>query len=149
MIPNLFWKAKIPDDIPKSMQKIVDDLKKSKNREECVKKAYDIMSKRYTGSRIYEKFFDLFITDISKIWNNKGGSHCTNLNFLLRTLLVKSGFFKDDGIKLRLTFVYIISIHQYLKIKLSDNESIDIDPWGTSHGIRFGQYANTLALMKS
>jgi len=143
MIPNLFWKVKIPNSIPKDMQNVVNRLKKSKSKEDCLKKAYDILYKKYQGCHIFTRFFDLFVTDLHKLWNKNGCAHCTNLNYLLRVLLVKSGFFKDEDIKLKLTLIYI-SPHQYLKIMLSKNKFIHIDPWGAKHKIKLGDYANTI-----
>lgn len=142
MIPNLLRKAKIPDILPRDMQIIVSELRESKNKEGCLKKAYDILIKKYTGCRIYERFFDLFITNIGRLWNKNGGLHCTNLNYLLRVLLVNSGFFKDDDIKPKFTAIRYVSLHQYLKMRLDKDKFVNVDPWGASHGIKFGDYAH-------
>tara|TARA_Y100000310_G_scaffold283335_1_gene305225 strand:- start:365 stop:781 length:417 start_codon:yes stop_codon:yes gene_type:complete len=134
MIPNLFWKAKIPDELPKSIQIIVAQLKKTKNKRECLKKAYAIITKRFEGCHTYQNIYYLFVTDLDKLWKQKL-LHCTNLNYLLRVLLIKSERFEEKDIKIRIIFGWFY-IHQYLKIKTTK-----VDPWGRSHGIKFGDFA--------
>lgn len=142
MIPNLFSKAKIPKSLPKDMQDVVDDIKESKDKEDCLRKAYDVLSEKYVGCHVYERFLDLFVTDLDKLWIKDGPTHCTNLDYLLRVLLVKSGFFEDEDIELKLTLIYIFP-HQYLKVKLNENKFINVDPWGAKHRIKFGNYASS------
>ncbi len=141
MIPHLFWKSKIPESLPQGMQVIVNKLKKSKNKEDCLKRTYDTLSKKYYGCPIFTRSFDLFVTDLGKLWK-RDESHCTNLNYLLRVLLVKSSFFKDEDIKLNLTLIGYVSIHQYLKLRVNDNKFVNVDLWGASHGIKLGDYAH-------
>ncbi len=141
MIPNLFWKSKIPESLPQGIQAIVHRLKKSKSKEDCLRNAYDILSKKYTGCSIFIRFFDLFVTDLDKLWQKDGGLHCTNLNYLLRVLLIKSGFFNEEDIKLKLTLIGYVSIHQYLKIRIKKNKFVNVDMWGASHGVKLGYYA--------
>ena len=141
MIPNLFQKAKIPKSLPQGMQTIVNRLKKSNGKEDCLKTVYDILFKKYYGCSIFTKFFDLFVTDLNKIWK-RDESHCTNLNYLLRVLLIKSGFFKDEDIKLNLTLIGYVSIHQYLRIRINDNKFVNVDLWSASHGVNLGDYAH-------
>jgi len=132
MIKNFFRKAEIPENIPKTMQDVVYELKKSKNNEEYLRKAYDILTKKYRGYHIrtYLRIFDLFISDVDKLWAKSGFLHCNHMNYLLRILLVKSGFFND--IRLKWTLVWYISPHQYLKINLGKKE-IDIDIRGNAN----------------
>tara|TARA_Y100000310_G_scaffold148238_1_gene147486 strand:- start:727 stop:1170 length:444 start_codon:yes stop_codon:yes gene_type:complete len=144
MIPNLFSKLRIPKKLPKGMQKAVEKLRKSKNKEDCLRKAYNILTKKYRGYhfRTYIRFFELFITDANKLWNKSGFLHCTNMNYLMRILLVKSGFFKENDITPKLTLIWYKSIHQYLNIKINRNKSINVDPWGKVYGIKFGDFAH-------
>lgn len=143
MIKNLFAKGKIPDSLPKDMQVVINKLKKSKNKEDCLKKAYDILSKKYRGYRVktYTRFFDLFQSDLNKIWAKKDFLHCTTMNYLMRILLVKSGFFKDKDTKIKFSLVWYISPHQYLNVRLN-KKSVNIDLWGKAYGIKFGDYAH-------
>ena len=140
MIPNLFFKVKIPQNISQGMIDVIELLKKSRDKEECLKKAYNILTTKIKGCRSYVDFFDLFITDPNKLWEKKH-SHCTNLNYLLRILLIKSGFFQEQDIKLKLTLIHHISIHQYLVVRINKDKFIDLDPWGESHGIKFGNHS--------
>jgi len=143
MIPNLFSKARIPDEIPPLMQAAIKKLRKSKNKEECLRCAYDLLAKKYQGKRwsTYTRFFKLFDTNLERIWNRNGFLHCTTLNYLMRILLVKSGFFKDEDLKLRWSMVWYISPHQHLNVRINSKRVIHVDLWGKSYGIKFGDYS--------
>jgi len=133
---------KIPEKLPKEMQQIADKLKKSKSKEECLKKAYEILSKKYRGYkwRTYTRIHELFIGDVNKLWQKKGFMHCTNINYLLRIMLIKSGFFEDNDIRPKWTFVNFTP-HQYLRIRLSKNKFVNVDIWGKPYGIKLGNHA--------
>ena len=126
------------------MQVVVDKLKKSKNKEDCLKRVYDILSKKYVGDRLktYTRLFDLIVSDINKLWSKKGFMHCTNINYLMRILLVNSGLFKDEDIKSKWTLIWYFSPHQYLKVRLSQNKFVNVDVWGKVYRIKFGDYAH-------
>lgn len=140
---DLFSKTHIPDVLPHEMQVAVDDLKKSSDKEECLKKAYEILNRKYRGYRVktYIRLFDLFTTDIEKLWNTKGFLHCTNINYVMRTLLIKSGYFQESDIRLRWTPIWYVSPHQYLQVRI-DDKWVDIDIWAYAYGIRFGDHAH-------
>ena len=132
------------NQLPSDMQLAIAKLKKSKDKEDCLRKAYEILAKKYYGNRLktYIRFFELFNTNIEKAWNKDGFLHCTMLNRLLRILLVKSGFFRDSDIKTRWTSVWYFSPHQYLEVMLADDELVKIDVWANAYGIGFGDYAH-------
>lgn len=140
---DLLLKTPIPNQLPKQMQETINELKKSLNKEDCLKHAYGILSAKYRGSRIktYTKLFNVFSKDIDKMWSQTGFLHCTNMNYLIRTLLIKSGFFNDSDITLKWTMVWYISPHQYIQV-IINNKKINIDIWGGSCGIKFGDYAH-------
>ena len=144
IIPHLFKKELIPRQLPKDMQRVVNTLKNVRSKEECLEKAYAIITKRFHGERIktYTRFLDLFITNINELWKRKGFHHCTHLNYLLRTLLIKSKKFKEQDIKQKLTMLWYISPHQYLKIKIK-NTWIDVDPWGETYNTKIGEHTHT------
>lgn len=144
MIPNLFSKASIPEEIPAEMQAVIKKLKKSKSKEVCLREAYDVLAKKYFGRRwnTYLQFLKLFDMNLKRIWSKSGFLHCTTLNYLLRILLVKSGFFKDEDLELRLSMVWYISLHQHLKIRINSRKSIHVDLWGKSYGVEFGDYSH-------
>jgi hypothetical protein len=139
----LFSKKGIPDTIPEEMQKIVDDLKKSSGQDECLHRVYWILSEKYRGYRAktYVRFFEVFASDPKKLWQRNGFMHCTNINYLLRILLVGSGFFKEDNIRLKWTQVWFVSPHQYAQVKIGE-KWIDVDIWARPYGIELGDHAH-------
>jgi hypothetical protein len=144
MIQNFFSKAKIPLNLPEDMNKVILKLKKSKNKRECLQNAYSILTRKYIGNRIktYTCIFDLFYSNLYKIWSKSGFLHCNKINYLLRILLIKSGFFKESDIELKWTLLWYISPHQYLRIKIDDSHKINVDVWGKAYKIKFGDYAH-------
>ncbi len=144
MIPNFFSKKEMPKNIPEAMEKIVKELKKSASKQACLRKAYELLAKKYYGDRLmtYTHLFELFNADPVVLWDKRGYLHCTHINYLLRILLVKSGCFKDEDIKLKWTVIWYLSPHQYLEIRLNDQKTVNVDVWGIKYGIKFGDYAH-------
>ncbi|MCK4744707.1 hypothetical protein KAS41_01450 [Candidatus Parcubacteria bacterium] len=140
---NFISKIKIPKNLHGEIKKAVDEIKKMPNQEKCLQKAYEIMTNRYRGYkfRTYSRLFQIFTFDAQKLWSKTGFIHCHNANYLMRILLVKSGFFKNADIKNKWTLVYYISPHQYLLVKLDNGQYVNIDIWGKVYGIKFGDYA--------
>ena len=140
---NMFGKTPIPDVLPDEMKKIINELKKSHSKKDCLRRAYKILTNKYRGYRVktYTKIIEVFISNINKLWAKDGFLHCTSINYLMRTLLIKSDFFKENEIKIKWTLVWYISPHQYLQIK-TDSSWINIDIWGYAYGIEFGDYAH-------
>jgi hypothetical protein len=143
MIPNLFSKKPLPDKVPEDMQRVIDMLKRSKSKEECLKKAYDVMTGKYRGYYLetYVRILDVFNYDIFRLWKTDGFIHCTNIGYVLRTLLVKSGHFTDDDIEIKNALI-ILSPHQYARVRVSEDKVIDVDVWGRAHGIGLGDHAH-------
>ena len=140
---DFFSKTPIPKKLPSEIIDVVDDLRKSSSKEECLQKVYDLLGNKYQGARVqtYLKLPLAFKKDIYFFWNKKGFLHCTNMNYLARILLVKSGFFKEEDIILKWTLIWYISPHQYLKVKVAENKFINMDIWAKNYGINFGDYA--------
>ncbi|EKD29428.1 MAG: hypothetical protein ACD_78C00417G0006 [uncultured bacterium (gcode 4)] len=140
---DLLSKTQVPDALPRDMQAVVDGLKKSKNQEECLKKTYDILNTKYRGYRVktYTRLFELFITDIIKLWSRNGFLHCTNINYVMRILLLKSGRFQESDIRLKWTLIWYVSPHQYLQVRVN-GKWIDVDIWAHAYGIQFGDHAH-------
>ena len=145
MLPNFFSKMNIPEKLPKGMEAAIQKLKKSKNKQDCLNKAYKILTSKYRGCKLYTFlcFYNLFITDLNKLWSRKGCMHCTTLGYLLRILLVRSGWFRDEDIMLKWTLLYYITPHQYLRINLG-KKVIDVDVWAAAYGIELGDHAQGL-----
>lgn len=125
------------------LNEIINEIKKSQDKEECLKKVYNIMIEKYHGNKIktFTKFFNIFEKDTNKLWDKNWFMHCTNINYLMRILLVKSGFFKEEDIQLKWTLIWYILPHQYLQVKLN-NKWINIDVWAYIYGIKFWNYAH-------
>lgn len=137
------WKYPIPQKIPLDMQEVIMELKRhSKKKIDFLILAHQYLTKRYHGGRILSIIrLDLvMMTDIEKIWRRHGYTPCNTLNYLLRIFLIKSGYFKEEGIIVKHTF-FNFNIHQYLKIK-ADKNWINVDPAGKAMGVEFGDYAS-------
>lgn len=130
--------------MPNNMLDVINNLKQSKNKIDCLHKAYDALTIRCQGHRwaAIVNFYNLFIYNPNKLWNKQKRIICTNMNNLMKILLVKSGFFKEADIKKKWTLVWFISPHQYLKVKIDNNKYINIDIWGKANNIKFGDYAH-------
>jgi hypothetical protein len=87
------------------------------------------------------KIGHLFSSGIEDLWNRSGFLHCTNQNYLLALLLVKSRKFTENDIEPKWTLLWGLSPHQYLKVKVGDNYK-NIDAWAARYGIGFGRYAH-------
>ena len=135
---------KISTDLPKGMQKVVAKIKRCRSRRQCVRIAYDAVTNRFRGYKFwtYIYFWLVFVHDPKLLWKRKGKKViCTNLNWLVRVLLVNSGRFKNKDIKSKWTMIACSSLHQYLRIR--DGKSyINVDPWGRIYGVSFGNYAH-------
>jgi hypothetical protein len=142
MIPNFFSKQEIPKEIPAGMQEIVNKLKKCKTKEECLKTAYDELTKSHSGSMygVWKYFPTLFIRNINKLWKRKK-LVCTNLTYLMRVLLIKSGKFTEKDVKYQ-TKISIIRPHVFLRANVGD-KWVNVDAWGKANGIPFGEYATS------
>lgn len=125
------------------MQDTVEELKKSKTQEECLRKAYDILIAKYQGNHIktITRLFNIFEKDVNVLWNRSGFLHCTSISLVFKKLLLESGFFKEDEIRTRWTLIWYVSPHQYLQVKIGD-EWINVDAWANVYGIEFGDYAH-------
>ena len=140
---ELFSKSPLPDVLPEEMQAIVNELKQSPNQEACLRKAYNILITKYRGVRVktYTRLFEAFTRDLGKLWRKNGFLHCTNINYVLRALLITSGWFKEADIRLVWTQIWLISPHQYLQVKVGE-QWINIDIWAYVYGIKFGDNAH-------
>jgi len=128
----------------KNIQEIINELKQSTDKEDCLHRAYNILTKKYQGSRLktITKLHYLLISDINDLWQKNGFLHCTKLNQLLRFFLIQSGFFDKKDIQYKWTSTWLISPHQYVQIRINKNKFINIDIWGHAKGIKFGNYAH-------
>lgn len=141
-IPNMFEKRPIPDNSPKALKSVIKKVSKEKTKELALKTAYKELSKEYWGGNIntISRFLDFFHYRIKELVKKKGFLHCTNLDYLLRFILIKSGKFAEEDIFLSIQWIGGWFPHQYLTVKVSKNKTINVDLWGKRYGIKFGYH---------
>ncbi len=153
MVQNYFSKKTLPRKIPEELQLDISKLKKSKSKMDCLDKAYGIVTSRYEGHKMdtYLRFGEFLNSDIANISKKRGFLHCTHQNYLLRFLLVKSGFFKDKDVKQKNLLLYGVSPHQYLEVDVGSKKKqkwVKVDPWGSAYGVPLGKRASIKTLFK-
>ena len=138
----LLRKSPLPVDLSKEIQGVLSSLGNNKGNETYLKAAYNVITTRYQGGRIktFSRLLDLFSTSTQDLWNRMGFLHCTNQNFLLSLLLVRSGRFQEKDIKPKWTLMWFLIPHQYLRINLGSKVA-NVDPWAKGYGVPFGQHA--------
>ncbi len=142
-IPNIGFKRKIKEKLPRDAKKKLIEIKKSsKNKKEALKKVIDYqLSIFYSEMRqAFPRFKFLFESSFNKLWKKKGFLHCHQQNFVLRRLLLGTKMFEEKDIKLKHTFCYL-NIHQYLKINIGKKkkEWINVDAFAMSLGYNLGE----------
>lgn len=143
-IPHLGIKQKPIEKLPEEIQREINKItKKSKTRKELLKKIvnFQMSKKKSSMMMILDSFLTLFESEFDAIWNMPY-IHCHHQTYILRELLLKTGKFKDEDLKLKLTTCYL-EIHQYLKVNISETpekkEYIYVDPFAISLGYKIGE----------
>jgi hypothetical protein len=139
MFVNIFKKGPVPRTLPKEMQKVVNNLAKTKSKKQCLELAYSIMINRFQGCGVFFNIGAYFTEEIQVFWDNEKETHCTNLNYILEVLLVRSKKFVKDDIKIMWT-ISVLSPHQYLRIKINESEWINVDVFAGTFGVKLGEY---------
>ncbi len=131
------------ESLPEELQSITEEISRLEDQKEALEHAYDCLSTRYRGSRIWTflRLDRFFITDLMSLWKKSGFLHCNHLNYLLRTLLVASGRFAPEDIRACWTHIWLCSPHQYLTCRLENGETVEVDLWGKCYGIPLGSHA--------
>lgn len=140
----LLGKTSPPPQLNHELMEATEKIKNKKTPEAALKKAYELIIDRYDGRR-FSTFFrlpSLLSRGANDLWNRRGFMHCTNQNYLLYTMLIHSGHFKETDIQPRWSLYWWISPHQYLKIRLSSKEYLFADPWSAKFGIALGDYSH-------
>jgi len=143
MIPNFFYKTTLIGEIENTdLQNAIKHVHEPSTKKEALEKAFELITNRYKGYRFftYLFFWKIFEINPNILWQQTGFMHCTQQNFLLRILLVKSGWFTEEDIKFGYSLVWYISPHQYLKVNLN-NHIVAVDPWNHRFGVPLGKYA--------
>lgn len=133
-------RVRLPSDITDELVA----LRKLSSKGEALRYAYDLLCAKYQGFPIGTplKLNVLFSMDIASLWRRNGPQYCTNMNYLLEILLVKSGWFTKEDIRLHWTILRLFSPHQYVSVQVRPNNWVAIDIWGSAHGISFGDHAH-------
>lgn len=126
-----------------NFNEVVQIVSRASTKSEALRVTYDILSGKYRGGRVktYALFWRLFETKVETLWGRSGFLHCTKINRLLRELLIASGKFTSDDILTRWTFVWFFSPHQYVRVRVADDQWVSVDIWAKAYGIEFGDYA--------
>lgn len=126
------------------LEREIQKLRKLKTKEEVLKSAYALLTKKYRGYRIktITRIPELFDADVARLWARSGFLYCTHLNYLMKILLVGSNKFKEDDFVFQWTAIYYWSPHQYLKVRMDNERWVNVDVWARAYGIEFGQYAS-------
>ncbi len=142
MVPHFFRKEAIPEITNEDLKKSIDFVSQAKSKEEALQRAYKIITDRFEGHRFhtYIRLHKAFELDPNVLWKRTGFMHCTHQNYLLRVLLVKSGWFDESALSIGHSLVWYISPHQYLRVNLN-GKALAVDPWNSRFGAKLGTYA--------
>lgn len=140
-----FWSPKpLPENLPTSMTEAIAAIAQSDSQQEALRQAYNLLTGKYHGRRgaTYLKLIDLFRDDVSSLWDKDGFMHCTNLNHLLIVLLVRSGQFRPEDIRLYWTNIFLLAPHQYAIVRFKNGQEMPVDVWSAAYGIKLGDYGH-------
>lgn len=142
IVPNLgFWKSSLPQKIPAELAEVVESMKRqTKNDYDFLWSTYNYVTGKYDGQQ--ENFRDIITKhfwSLDKIWPRHDYTPATQQNLIIRLMLIKSGYFKDENIQVNNVFLNYYS-HQYLIVNTSRGP-IEIDPAFDYKGIKFGKHA--------
>lgn len=146
VLPNLGWFSKQKETLPKN---VLDDMKKlgkkKLTKKQLLKKVteYELKDHYSFLGGTFKNFGFLFEPSIKKIWERKGFIHCNQHTLLINHLLLATGRFKQEDIKIQMSSCYI-EIHQYLTVNTED-EWVIIDPFAISAGFNYGERLPWLA----
>jgi hypothetical protein len=143
---NFFTPPGIPQVLPEDLLAEIDTLSKLGTKQQVLDAAYTLLTQKYRGYRIktLTRLPDLFDVDINHMWGKEGFLHCTNLNYLLKIMLIRSGKFTKKDIKFVWTLIYFWSPHEYVRVQLDQDQWVGVDIWAKAYGITFGDHARGL-----
>ena len=133
----------------KKLKEVVKKLDKIKDDERFAKGALNFLKSKYQVSgpiTFFAHLHKLFWHNPNKIIERSGFSYCHVQNMMLKTILLESGRFKEEDIKMKLTFTGVI--HQYLVVKVNGGW-IEFDPWGYEKGVPYGKHLNLIEFFKA
>ncbi len=143
LIPYFFEKEPMAVVTDSELKERIKEVKQQPNALQAMQYALDVMAQRY-DSKAFDSVFHiskLFDRGVNKLWKRTGFMHCTQQNYLLRTLLVKGNKISDENIRLGYSLVWGISPHQFLIVRYKGQE-IALDPWNYGRGAKLGRFAS-------
>ncbi len=142
LFPHFFAKEPIPPITNRDLQQAITRVKQAVSLMAAIQMALDIMADKYCSRHFmtYLLLYRLFEKDPNKLWQRSGFLHCTQQNYLLRVLLIKSGWLTENQIHLNYSLVWYISPHQFLRLILP-TRPVAVDPWNYDQGVPLGCYA--------
>lgn len=140
VIPYYGWqKSPLPRKLPAAWEKILEELqRKSHTPDEFLKNAYLYITTRYRGGR-FKTLLHLSLVFQDPFSHKRGYLQCNIQNYLLRTLLVKSGRFDDRDILVKTTLLNFFT-HQYLRVKVGQ-KWVDVDTHESYKGVPLGKHS--------
>lgn len=140
---NLFAKSSTEKKLPYDMDEAAKKLLGLDSQIDVARAAYDIVSTKFQGGRVntFLRLSQLFSKSTDELWHRKGFMHCTNQNFLLANFLVYSGKFSDAEVEMKWTNIWLTP-HQYVRLKLKDGGTVDVDCWARWYGVTYGSHAS-------
>ncbi len=136
----------MPQAYPAELAAIINEFQRYKTRREVLDAAYDLLTTKYRGYRLKTvyRLHELIDNDITNMWERSGFIHCNKMNYLLGVLLLGSNKFTGDDIEFKWTAIFYFSPHQYVKVRVGENEWVNVDVWGNAYGIPLGSYGHGL-----
>jgi hypothetical protein len=133
---------KFPTSLPKEFEEIIGKRKGLGKRDYLRAIHDDILEGHKPGIFLsYVRSLELFDNDIFSIWKRKKNLSCLIMNYLMATAILKSGKFAVKDLSLKWTLIMYFHPHQYIRVRIGDNEYINVDPWAAAVGLHFGEVA--------
>tara|TARA_Y100000310_G_scaffold16508_1_gene16443 strand:+ start:247 stop:690 length:444 start_codon:yes stop_codon:yes gene_type:complete len=131
------------EEIPQEMMDIINENNKAKTDLDYLKYAYYEIGSRYSSKPYYylrEQYSEIYETNVTEIWEGTSDRPSTIQNYMLKLMLIKSGRFTEDDIKVVNTRCGNIlrTPHQYLQVKV-DDRWINVDVWDMEKPHKFGE----------
>src|SRR3989338_4434499 len=144
MLNTLFFCWPVPSSLPPEIESVCERLRAATDQEDALRQVHALLSERFRARRsmTYVWLHRILRRDPDRVWASTGFLHCTHMNWLLKILLVRSGWVKASDIRERWTLVWWISPHQYAEVWMKNGRVLPVDVWGKTYGVPFGEYAH-------
>lgn len=138
VVPHLgFRKSPLPEQLPSDIELALERMNaEAVDDHDFLKRAYAFVTGHFRGGRL-QTVTNFWVAFYDPLTAPPGFMPCTGQNYLLRTLLIKSGRFTEDDIEVH-TIPLNLFIHQYLRIHIGTHH-IDADPWSSFLGVPLGK----------